>query len=260
MSIEKAVSKQKRVGHQISVAAKDRIEIRTTRELRGINRLLKEWTNVVRSYCEFDQFDDNPWWYNERANLSLLAAAAWRLNGWQALEEFSTTKRGVVPHAKIDSRKNVNGRCDLYVSHASTSFAVEAKQAWQSLSGRARTDNITPTMGLARLDAGNLTSDQADHRLAVVFAVPFIPLKQVCIGGRKGNRKLDHAEVRRLFDAWVVSLDLTGYDAHALVYLDRFDAFVSEKYHRVYPGVVLLVKRCKTGTRRKTAIQRRRAS
>lgn len=52
---------------------------------------LNAWIKAVERYTK--EFQDNPWWYNERSSLSVLAGAAWTLKDWFAPEEFSTIKR-----------------------------------------------------------------------------------------------------------------------------------------------------------------------
>jgi hypothetical protein len=142
----------------------------------------------------------------------------------------------------------VRGRCDLYVAHGTTSFAIEAKQAWQSIGKRASKNRITPTMSAARRDAGNLTADQADHRLAVVFITPYIPLSEVAKDAR-AKRVVDSAKVKSAFAGWLDGMDTSAFDAHAVVFTARCENFVS-KYDKVFPGVFMAVKRVQKGTRR----------
>jgi len=123
----------------------DLIEVRTARSLRGIRKLLEKWTTTVQDFHTSTK--DCCWWYNERASLSTLAGEAWRLEGWTALEEFATEKRGVVPEDPVEKSRPVRGRCDLYVAHPSKGFAIEAKQAWRNTGARARTDR-TPKTGV----------------------------------------------------------------------------------------------------------------
>ncbi|BCT91037.1 hypothetical protein LYSHEL_00610 [Lysobacter helvus] len=222
--------------------------VQTKRVLNGLQPLLHGWLKVVHDFCAADQFEDNPWWYNERASLSTLAGAAWRLPRWNALEEFSTTKRGVLPDGDVDRRENVRGRCDLYVAHATTSFAIEAKQAWQPIGSRARKNYLAPAMQAAKRDAGNLTSDQADHRLAVVFVAPHIPLAAVSQEGKRGKRIVDAGMAKEAFAGWLGRLDTGALDAHAVHFSGRCHDFVSE-HDRVFPGVLMAVKRCKRGAR-----------
>jgi hypothetical protein len=67
---------------------------------------------------------DAPWWYNERASLSLLAGALWYADGW-AFEEFVTSKR--------HKRKARRGRGDLMFEVGGLKAVAEAKQCWPAL-------------------------------------------------------------------------------------------------------------------------------
>ena len=69
-------------------------------------RLLEEWSLLVDRYCRFTDGRDTPYQHNERANTSILAAAAWRV-GMIALEEFPASKKA--------SQNQVNGRADLWL-------------------------------------------------------------------------------------------------------------------------------------------------
>lgn len=227
--------------------------VKTKAKLRGIHPLLSEWITVVKDYCASDRYQDNPWWYNERASLSTLAGAAWRLPGWSALEEFSTTKRGNNSGRPIDPGKIVRGRCDLYVSHGSTSFAFEAKQVWQSIGRRSRADHVPDALSRAVHDAGNLTADQADHRLGVAFVVPTLPLSEVLAPGTGRRRTPDAIKVRECFVDWIKTQDLDSADAYAYVSPARCEHYTSGKHAtRVYPGVLAVIRRSKTGTKRVT--------
>lgn len=227
------------------------VQVRTTSKVRGLHPLLSSWTKLVHDYCRCDRYDDNPWWYNERASLSTLAGAAWRLKDWYALEEFSTTKRGVIANRVIEDGGVVRGRCDLYVSHGSTNFAFEAKQVWQSMGVRSKRDHVSRALKAAVRDAGNLTADQADHRLGIVFVAPFIPLSEVSERGAQGRRVIDVTQVRTAFLEWVTGLPTNVFDAYAYTFVDKCSNYVSDGANpRVFPGAFLAVKRCLTGTRR----------
>lgn len=72
-------------------------------EYAPLEPLLNSWISTVKSYCELHkQFElsENCWWHNERASISILAGAAWRIphgeDQWVAIEEFATNKRGVI--------------------------------------------------------------------------------------------------------------------------------------------------------------------
>lgn len=89
-------------------------------ELVSLRPILKTWTELVLKYSNSFLQGDTCYWFNERANISMLAAAAWKpRGGWLALEEFSTYKHGEDAALK-------NGRCDLWISQPSNdmSFAI----------------------------------------------------------------------------------------------------------------------------------------
>ena len=83
---------------------------KTTNNLRGLSPLLVAWLETLEQFCAASGYTNNPWWYNERASISTLAGAAWKLHdkGWVALEEYSTRKRGVVPDKKIEAPKKLS--------------------------------------------------------------------------------------------------------------------------------------------------------
>ena len=230
--------------------AKDLVGVRVTSKLRGLRPLLESWTEVVLDYCKVDSYVDNPWWYNERASLSTLAGAAWRLPGWSALEEFATTKRGFAIDEAGSKKASRKGRCDLYVSHRSTGFAFEAKQAWRSMGKRREPHDLRAILASAKKDAGNLRSNQAEHRLGAVFVAPYIPQSEVSTKvGR--NQRVDTNLVSESFQSWLVEQQSLDLDACAYVAVGRCEEFVGPgKRPRLFPGVLLAITRCATGTRR----------
>lgn len=234
--------------------------VHTTSELRGLRPLLVQWTQLIQEYCEANHRTDNPWWYGERANLSVLAGAAWRLQkGWHALEEYPAEKRRtnggkvivepVVPEDGVEKtkKKSPRGRCDLYVSHRSTGFAIEAKQAWQNLSSAARKDRFAAAMTLARRDAGNLHADEADHRIGAVFVVPFIPLQ--LLRGPNGKAPVDTRMAADMVSAWIKDSEVSDHSAYAYVYTRASEDYTNEKKDRLFPGVILVLSRCRTGAK-----------
>ena len=95
-------------------------------------------------------FEDNPWWYNERASLSVLAGAAWTLKDWFALEEFSTIKRMRTLAPSVDEGHLRNGRCDLFIRNPNESTAKRPRVA-----GKADRRREIPTPPWVALSDGN---------------------------------------------------------------------------------------------------------
>lgn len=207
-----------------------------TSKLKSIRPLLDAWIEVVLRYCALNGFEDNPWWFNERATLSTLAGAAWSLSDWVALEEFKTLKHGTVPYKKIDKGQLNVGRCDLYVANKKYGFAFEAKQAWQSIGKNSRgMTYVHKAMRGSWLDAGKLDVHEADHRLAATFVVPYIPRTQA--------KRADGFAVRASVTGWIKN-ELDSLDspvAIAYVFPAKGYKFRSDK-GVVFPGIVLLIE------------------
>jgi|GEM_PF-1333562 len=95
---------------------------------KGINHwapLFEEWLLCTERYCRVSAGEDAPFIYTERANIGILAGAAWRC-GRIALEEFQYEKR--------EKRKKWDGRADLYIaSEKNGEELIEAKFGWMSL-------------------------------------------------------------------------------------------------------------------------------
>lgn len=204
---------------------------------KGLRDLLDAWTRVVLRYCELHQFKDNPWWANERASVSSLAAAAWTLDGWCALEEFGMKKRGVIPRDEGEGDGLKNGRCDLYVGNKTTSFVLEAKQAWQPIGPKADGGRrLNEGMKNAWHDVGKVSADEAHRRYAATFVIPHVPKTHIGSNG---------AGTRELVQAWLESnIQPKGKRpiSYAYVFPGRFKDFVGNVSGRAFPGVVLILE------------------
>lgn len=230
-------------------------EARTTSPLKGLNPLLVSWTQTTIDFCRRRNFEDNCWWYNERASLSILAGAAWRVKGWSALEEFSTTKRGSIPEGEVDHGRIVRGRCDLLLAHGSSDYAVEAKQVWQPIGQRARADRVKTGMQKAWQDVGNLTHDEGDHRLALTFVAPYIPLREVGECNSRGVAVVNEVAVRDAVESWLNGLDLPTLDAYAYAFPRVASGFVNADQTYVFPGSLICVRKRKKANRQKRGVK-----
>lgn len=197
-------------------------------ELVPLRPILKTWTELVLRYSDTFPQDDACYWFNERANVSMLAAAAWKTRGdWLALEEFSTYKYGEDAALK-------NGRCDLWISRPNndTSFAIEAKQVWQRIGDRVEDtyQRVREGMTRARRDASKLHKTEAKTRVAGCFVVPSIPASQA-----KGE------SFRKSLAKWLKDLqENVPADAIASVFPESSESLEAGN-GRIYPGVCLLL-------------------
>lgn len=144
--------------------------VKTTRELRSLYTILNEWVrlnrNIGRQWSK--EVGDLPWWYNERALLSVFAGAVWRTGG-QAFEEFSDVR-----HTGECKRKS-KGRIDLWFETSGREFRAEAKHDEIPITNRAQQlASLQALMALAVEDARRNPADGHSRRLAIAFATPFL--------------------------------------------------------------------------------------
>lgn len=133
-----------------------------------LRKTLYEWVrmNRVMGGRWMKRGNDAPWWYNERASLSVFAGAVWRTGG-MAFEEFSELKR--------KKKRRTPGRIDLWFSVGRKEFWAEAKGGEVRITPRSRPSaRMRELMDQARRDAERLAPDGFTRRLAVVFLSPYL--------------------------------------------------------------------------------------
>lgn len=189
-----------------------------SREISTLEDILWEWValteRTVRSWAP----DDVPWWYNERASLSVLAGAVWRAGG-TAFEEYADKK-------STPGRASRAGRVDLHMGLGARNFILEAKQTWSGAGRGNPATRIRRVLERAVADVRRAPSD-GDKRLAAVFAVPEIPASQQ-----------DHVDDR--IDAWLEALQEVEWSLIAWVFPPSVRRLRSKR--GLYPGVALLLR------------------
>ncbi len=137
--------------------------------LSSLKGLLDGWTRIVERLVATWQREDVPWWYNERASLSVLAGAVWAA-GDVAFEEFSSEKE------RRRSKRKFMGRIDVRFSYGGTNFVAEAKQSWPLIGRQARSAQtaIEDELRHAGKDVQRAPADEG-QKLAIVFASPSFP-------------------------------------------------------------------------------------
>lgn len=167
---------------------------------------------------------DAPWWYNERASLSLFAGAVWVCGGW-AFEEYATSKR-----SKIKKRKNRNGRGDLFFSIRKHGYVAEAKQYWSGMGKRARDPvvGIKNSLRKARKDSWDVPVDKKEIRLGLVFVVPWFP-------------KSEQENVGKLIQRWLSRATKISGAAIAWTF-PRAKRKLKADDGYIHPGVLLLAR------------------
>lgn len=188
--------------------------------IRSLYEFLKCWTGIVDRYITYFEYSDNPWWYNERATISTLAAAGWGCNGI-SLEEYSIEK------GKQDDPWK--GRCDLFLGLKNEFFACEAKQAWCPI-GRQAKNGVTKihnSLKDACNDARKLDK-QEGRRLGICFAVPYLP-------------KRDEKHIEQQINQWHKEIELLDCSSYAWVFPEKVRFLATPKGY-FYPGIAVIIK------------------
>lgn len=223
----------------------------TNSALKGLSPVLKNWIEFVERYSQTLP-EDACYWYNERATLSVLAAAGWAKSGWVGVEEFSTEKRSISRDADTGKIIAAAGRCDLYLTGRRNSqfaeYAIEAKQAWQPIGPRvsAPYGQLKARMKSAWADAGKLHADEAAHRLALTFCVPSIAASSL----RKAED--DGINFDDMIESWVkgASSGAVPWDAIAYIFPSRARSLSNEHAkERIFPGVMAVIRERMRGTK-----------
>lgn len=189
--------------------------------LKSLRSVLKKWQKLIHDYIKYCYYEDNPWWYNERAGLSILAAAVWCTNGI-ALEEYVTEKN--------EESERKKGRCDLYIGLNSRQFNCEAKHTFCDLTydiGEA-VGKVEDKLKEAIKDAKKLDKDEFD-RMAICIAVP-------CL-------EKTYDDIDESLKKWCIAIsDLENCDAFVTAFpLKARKTMLFENYF--YPGVAILFKK-----------------
>lgn len=131
-------------------------------DLESIRGILEGWVECIEKYIDVWDGDDLPYWYNERANVSILCGAAWRADV-TAIEEYQSKKN--------DKGEDRNGRNDLYLADGKEIYiGIEAKVCYPDIH-KNETMKIDDALGAAIRDASKLK--EQGRKVAAVFIVPF---------------------------------------------------------------------------------------
>jgi hypothetical protein len=142
----------------------------------ALRDVLQHWIRINIDIAEsWSKFGDAPWWYNERASLSVFAGAIWQCGG-VALEEFSEEKHFAARRGA--RRKPYTGRCDIFFEMGYKEFVAEAKFGWSGATSKNWdiAPQITDLLDDARKATGRLAPN-GQCRLAIVFVAPYFTPK-----------------------------------------------------------------------------------
>ena len=184
--------------------------------------LLKEWIATNIDLVGSWQREDLPWWYGERASISVLAGAAWRIRGL-AFEEYGEDKKtGKKMHPTYP------GRVDLYLNVKGRHFIAEAKY-YQS----SATSGSPNTTGDLRKRLQEACEDirkcqgYGQGKLGILFATPYI-----------AKSRKAHAD--KLLRAWIAAMTSVKCSCSAWVFPAESPDFAGQY---IWPGAAVLIKK-----------------
>lgn len=146
-------------------------EIKNRKNLKHWDALLEEWLLCIERYCRVTGGEDAPFVYTERANIGILAGAAWRC-GWISLEEFQCPKG-------FKNKPKWNGRADLYLASGHMEEMIEAKFAWLSLRSPKNAPKKAKSVLASAIKAAKQTKGASSNLrcIAVAFLPVWLPSK-----------------------------------------------------------------------------------
>lgn len=192
-------------------------------EFEFMRPVLKCWFKYIQAYIDAFKGEDLPYWYNERANVGVLASAAWNAE-FVALEEYQIDK-------KSKDGKLRKGRNDLYICHGDEQgICIEAKVLFHSIKTDYK-EKIESKLKEALDDAGQIYCDSDDNRkVGAVFVCPY------CKSSESGN--ID-SEINKFISV------IEGIEAPVKCWVFPVEAKNSQSIHKIprsYLGVVLLMR------------------
>lgn len=133
---------------------------------------LKSFVKIIETYLRLNTklandwgYEDVPWWYNERANLSVLVGAVWNTGG-TAFEEYISEKK--------NRNKKYYGRNDLFMTYKDRDYIAEAKIIYPN--GKDEPKKILKAINdkliEAVTDVRKNTNMYKNDLLALLFVVP----------------------------------------------------------------------------------------
>ncbi|VVO18131.1 hypothetical protein [Pseudomonas fluorescens] len=127
-------------------------------KLEFLRPMLERWLDCIDRYNQVQGDNDAPYWFDERANIGLLSAAAW-------MAEMVTLEQAATRKQQEDGDRN--GRADLYIANKDERAYLQASQRWP------RVNNLNLTQALAEVvgDARKI-SYASDLKLGCLFVAP----------------------------------------------------------------------------------------
>lgn len=153
------------------MATVDLYETNIHPKLKWMEPIIDTWRDNIHNYINTHKklygCIDVPYSSNERANISLLAGAAWQQKDGLSLEEYTVEKQG--------SGKTSWGRADVWIAFGKKTLSIEAKQIWQTGGFRKKFEEAWNKA----LNDSNKLKDESDQCMALIFVTLKIKEKEI---------------------------------------------------------------------------------
>jgi hypothetical protein len=126
--------------------------------LEFLRPLLERWFDCIDRYNAVRGDNDTPYWYDEKANLGVLSAAAW-------MAEMVTLQNTQTRKQIEDGERNA--RADLLIASSEARAYLQATQRWPRVNGL----NLTQALAEITSDARRI-SYSSDLKLGCLFVAP----------------------------------------------------------------------------------------
>ncbi|KHK64366.1 MULTISPECIES: hypothetical protein [Pseudomonas] len=127
-------------------------------KLEFLRPVLERWFDCIDRYNAVRGDNDTPYWHNEKANLGLLAAAAW-------MAEMVTLQGAATRKQNEEGERNVSA--DLLIASSDERAFIQATQRWPKVNNL----NLTQPLLEATSDAKRI-SYASDLKLGCLFVAP----------------------------------------------------------------------------------------
>jgi hypothetical protein len=214
--------------------------IKNNRKIGHWDALLEEWILLIERFSRVTG-GDVPYWHNERANIGVLSAAAWRC-GRIALEEFQHDKIDVTFDEDADGipRQSRIGRCDLWIcddrSDRSVAEIVEAKFKWLNMKMNSKEMGVFAKACLKAACDDAIKTKKARKDGIKAIGVAFLPVFA------KKDKVGDLEELSKVIDETIKSACKTPADLVAWCFPKRLREHVVKANNNYLPGVIMLAK------------------
>lgn len=203
----------------------------------ALQGILKKWIKCNVRLAEAwkkptNEKSDVPWWYGERALLSVFAGAVWTAGGL-VFEEYIVNKKNKKKGGR--PRNKYRDREDIYFKIGEHNFVGEAKTLIHELQDMNKLEDINSQINKAESDVKKTRSvDLKGKRLA--FVIP-------CLKIKSADFKESRVTVNEYLEAWLkrVKSDV-DYSCCAWVFPKKFRNFRSTKYKGIFPGAIIFIK------------------